>query len=242
MQCFGGRRHSAVRYLSRPLLPGTQFVGLPTGAIGAVKSLGRARHRVDRAANVDGPSLRAKIREQFNVLLRTRRTPHRRTCTFVNVLTKICIQPREPFLGLARDGSEATPSDLHVRQRLDEDLHTTMGEFSSLVQDVPSHLLDDLSSIFLPRGRHFLEDAHTGYHVLSTEPLTQIAIPEELRRSLTSPAQSASVITTTDPCGTPANPRTSRLQPTIMLHDVFPIKYLSKRLELISSRVVAVPT
>ena len=47
----------------------------------------------------------------------------------------------------------------------------------------------------------FLEDACTGYHVFSTEPLTQTAIPEQLRRSLTSPAQSASVITTTEPCG-----------------------------------------
>ena len=34
----------------------------------------------------------------------------------------------------------------------------------------------------------FLEDAYTRYHVFSTEPLTQTAIPEYLRRSLTSPA------------------------------------------------------
>ena len=46
----------------------------------------------------------------------------------------------------------------------------------------------------------------------------------------------------TEPCGMPAIPGTSRLQPTIMLHAGCPIKYLSKRLMLISSRVVAVPT
>ena len=53
-------------------------------------------------SHVDGPSLRARIREQFHVLLRTARTPHRRTCTFVNVLTKICIQPWEPLYVLLR--------------------------------------------------------------------------------------------------------------------------------------------
>ena len=52
----------------------------------------------------------------------------------------------------------------------------------------------------------FLEDAYTRCHVFSTEPLTQTAIPEWLRRSLTSPAQSASVIATTEPCGVPAIP------------------------------------
>ena len=41
--------------------------------------------------------------------------------------------------------------------------------------------------------------------------LTQTAIPELLRQSLTSPAQSASVITTTEPCGVPAIPGTSIL-------------------------------
>ena len=39
----------------------------------------------------------------------------------------------------------------------------------------------------------------------------------------------ASITTTTEPCGMPAIPGTSRLQPTIMLHAGFPIKYLSKR-------------
>ena len=89
--------------------------------------------------------------------------------------------------------------------------------------------------LFLGRRIH-------GIPVFSTEPLTHTAIPEQLRRSLTSPAQSASVITTTEPCGMSAIPGTSRLQPTIMLHAGFPTKYLSKRLMLISSRVVAVPT
>ena len=44
----------------------------------------------------------------------------------------------------------------------------------------------------------------------STEPLAQTAIPEQLQGSLTSPAQSASVITTTEPCGMPGRQGTSR--------------------------------
>ena len=50
----------------------------------------------------------------------------------------------------------------------------------------------------------FLEEPYTGYHVSSTEPLTQTAIPEKLRRSLTSPAQ-------TQLCGVPAIPGTSKI-------------------------------
>ena len=47
------------------------------------------------------------------------------------------------------------------------------------------------------------------------------------------PAPSGSVITTTEPCGVPAIPGTSRLQPMIMLHAGFTNTYLSKRLMLI---------
>ena len=57
----------------------------------------------------------------------------------------------------------------------------------------------------------FLEDACTGYHVFSTEPLTQTAIPEKLQWSSTSPAQSASVITTTEPCGVARNTRNIKI-------------------------------
>ena len=85
----------------------------------------------------------------------------------------------------------------------------------------------------------FLEDAHTGCHVFS-KPLTQNEIPEQLRRSLTSQAHSAWVMTTTDLRNT-RNTRNIK-SATNMLHARFPTKYLSKRFMLISSRVAAVPT
>ena len=85
----------------------------------------------------------------------------------------------------------------------------------------------------------FLEDAVHGIPRVFNRTLDPNC---NSRVDATSPAQSASVITTTEPCGVLAIPGTSRLQPTTMLHAGFPIKYLSKRLMLISSGVVAVPS
>ena len=70
-------------------------------------------------------------------------------------------------------------------------------------QALPSSVISSDSPELKQTTFCFLEDAYTGYHVFSTKPLTQTAIPEWLRRSLTSPAQSASVITTTEPCECP---------------------------------------
>ena len=50
------------------------------------------------------------------------------------------------------------------------------------------------------------------------------------RRSLTSPAKSASVFTT-EPCGVPRIPGTSRLQPTIVLHAGYPTKISQQTLD-----------
>ena len=81
-------------------------------------------------------------------------------------------------------------------------IHSQAPPSSAIISDSPEHT----QTMFC-----FLEEAYTGYHVSSTEPLTQTAIPETLRRSLTSPAQSASVITKTQLCGVPAIPGTSKI-------------------------------
>ena len=85
----------------------------------------------------------------------------------------------------------------------------------------------------------FLDVAHTGYPVAIELLLTHTAFPEQLLRSLTPPAQPASVITNTEPSGVPAAADTSNVQPSISVHSGFPTEYLSSRLTLASSRMVA---
>ena len=132
-----------------------------------------------------------------------------------------CTSPRAA--GLSRAQNRHNPAPLLSR----------CDTLASSTPPVPSTRTHQNSSktMFLFLGRTHTRDTSC----FSSETFTQTEIPEELP----SPAQSISVITTTEPCGVPSIPRTSRLQTNNYVACRIPNQISQQTLDIVS-RVVAV--